>query len=269
MDGLEHGRHLRPLRFGDLRQRVAVEMHRAALVFGLGEDLGDRAAHAGGLVADDHANAAQAARSQPRQEIAPAFRRLGEALGAADHLAVTVVVHADGYRDGDVLVGAASAALQVDAVDIDVRVLAFQRPAPPFLDRLEGLVVEIRHGADGDARAPQDLADVPDAARGRPGQIHLDDGLLDASLAPLVALDDRGGEAHPLELWHLERDLARRRGESALVVPGAVRRPIVGSLVRSRAHKLVGLLVEHGVDGLLDGFPGQLAKLGLNRLLVE
>ncbi len=129
MDGLEHGRHLRPLRFGDLRQRVAVEMHRAALVFGLGEDLGDRAAHAGGLVADDRANAAQAARSQPRQEIAPAFRRLGEALGAADHLAVTVVVHADGYRDGDVLVGAASAALQVDAVDIDVRVLAFQRPA--------------------------------------------------------------------------------------------------------------------------------------------
>ena len=93
------------------------------------------------------------------------------------------------------------------------------------------------------------------AARGRPGQIHLDDGLLDASLAPLVALDDRGGEAHPLELWHLERDLARRRGESALV--------------RSRAHKLVGLLVEHGVDGLLDGFPGQLAKLGLHRLLVE
>lgn len=126
-------------------------MHRAALVFGLGEDLGDRADHAGGLVVDDYADAAQAARFQPRQEIAPAFRRLGEALGAADHLAVTVVVHADGYRDGDVLVGAASAALQVGAVDIDVRVLAFQRPAPPFLDRLEGLVVEIRHGAGGEA----------------------------------------------------------------------------------------------------------------------
>ena len=244
-------------------------MHRAALVFGLGEDLGDRADHAGGLVVDDYADAAQAARFQPRQEIAPAFRRLGEALGAADHLAVAVVVHADGDYDGDVLVGAAPAALQVDAVDIDVWVLAVQRPAPPFLDRLEGLVVGVRHGVGGDARALQDLADVLDAARGHPGQMHLDDGLLDAGFAPLVALDDRGGEAHPLELWHLERDLARRRGESALLAPGAVRRPIVSSLVRSRAHKLVGLLVEHGVDGLLDGFPDQLAKRGLHRLLVE
>lgn len=91
---------------------------------------------------------------------------------------------------------------------------------------------------------PQDLADVLDAARGRPGRMHLDDGLLDASLAPLAALDDGGGEAHALELGHLERDLARRRGEFALVVPGAVRRALVGSLVRTRADELVGLLVE-------------------------
>ena len=139
----------------------------------------------------------------------------------------------------------------------------------------ENIAVIVAIGVNDDGyrevigRALQDLADVLDAARGHPGQMHLDDGLLDAGFAPLVALDDRGGEAHPLELWHLERDLARRRGESALLAPGAVRRPIVSSLVRSRAHKLVGLLVEHGVDGLLDGFPDQLAKLGLHRLLVE
>ena len=44
---------------------------------------------------------------------------------------------------------------------------------------------------------------------------------------------------------------------------------LVDALVGRRAHQLVGLLVEHGVDGLLDGFPDQLAKLGLHRLLVE
>lgn len=102
-----------------------------------------------------------------------------------------------------------------------------------------------------------------------PGQAHLADGLLNAGLAPLVALDDRRGEAHALELGHLEHDLARRRGESALVVPGAVRRALVGALVGPGADELVGLLVEHGVDGLLDGFPDQLAQFVFHGLLVE
>lgn len=84
-------------------------------------------------------------------------------------------------------------------------------------------------------------------------------GLLDAGLAPFVALDDGGGEPHPLELGHLERDLARRRGEAALV----------GALVGPGADELVGLLVEHRVDGLLDGFPDQLAQFVFHGLLVE
>ena len=84
-------------------------------------------------------------------------------------------------------------------------------------------------------------------------------GLLDAGLAPFVALDDGGGEPHPLELGHLERDLARRRGEAALV----------GALVGPAADELVGLLVEHRVDGLLDGFPDQLAQFVFHGLLVE
>ena len=116
---------------------------------------------------------------------------------------------------------------------------------------------------------PQDLADVLDAARGHPGEVHLDYGLLDACLAPFVALDDRGGEAHALELGHPERDLARRGGEASLVVAGAVRRPPVGALVGRGAHQLVGLLVEHRVDGLLDGFPDQLAQFVFHGLLVE
>ena len=173
------------------------------------------------LVAHEHANAAQPAGLEPRREVTPALRRLGEALGAADHLAVAVLVHADGDHDGDVLVGAAPASLQVDVVDVDVRVFAGQRLAPPPVDRFERLVVEIGDRAGGDARAPQDLADVLDAPRRHAGQVHLDDGLLDRRLAPFVAFDDRRGEAHALELGHLERDLDRRRGESALVVPGA------------------------------------------------
>ena len=143
VDRLEHGRRLRPLRFGDLGEDVAVEAHGAALVSGVGEDLGDRADHAGRLVAHEHAHVAQPAGLEPRQEVAPALRRLGEALGAADHLAVAVLVRADRRHDRHVLVGAAPASLQVDVVDVDVRVFAGQGPASPLLDRLESLVVEV------------------------------------------------------------------------------------------------------------------------------
>lgn len=49
-----------------------------------------------------------------------------------------------------------------------------------------------------------------------------------------------------LELGHLERDLARRCGESALVVAGAVSGALVGALVGPGADEPVGLLVERG-----------------------
>ena len=135
--------------------------------------------------------------------------------------------------------GAAPAALRIDAVDVDVRVVAGQRPASPFVDRLERLVVQVGDRAGGDAGAPRDLADVLDAPCGDAGRVHLDDGLLHAGLAPLAALDDRRGEAHALELGHLERDLARRGGEASLVVSRSVRRPLVGALIWAGVDELV------------------------------
>lgn len=215
----------------DLSQDVAAGVHGAALVFGLGKDLGDRVDHAGRLVPDHHAHAAQPARFQPRQKLEPALFGLGEALGTADDLAVAVLVHADGDHNRDVLVRAAPAALEVDPVDVELGIFAGQGPAPPLLDRREGFLVEIGHGASRHARPPQGLADVFDAARRHADQVHLDYGFLYAGLAPFVALDHGGGEAHPFELGHLQRDLARRRCEAPLVVPCAVRGPLVCSLV--------------------------------------
>lgn len=71
MDGLEHGRGLGALGFGDLGKDVAAEMHRAALVFGLREHLGDRADHAVRLIADGHPEADLSAFSL-RFELVPA-----------------------------------------------------------------------------------------------------------------------------------------------------------------------------------------------------
>ena len=121
-------------------------MDRAALVGGLREHLGDRADHPGRLVAREHAHAAQAAGPQPREELAPALRRLREALGRAYDLAVPVVVDAYGHHHGHVLVGAAPRPLEVDAVDVDVGVGALEGSVAPLLDRSERPLVQVGDG---------------------------------------------------------------------------------------------------------------------------
>ena len=50
---------------------------------------------------------------------------------------------------------------------------------------------------------------------------------------------------------------------------GAVGGALVGALVGPGADELVGLLVEHRADGLLDGFPDRLAQFVFHGLLVE
>ncbi len=166
----------------------------------------ERADHAGGLVAGEHAHPAQSARLQPGEELPPALGRLGEALGRADDLAAAVVVNAHGYHRRHVLEGASPGALEVYPVDVDVAVLVLERPVAPSLCRLEGLLVEVRDRAGGHARALEDLSDVLDAPRAHAGEVHLHDGLLDRDLAALVALDDRRGKPGALELRHRELD---------------------------------------------------------------
>lgn len=243
VDRLQHGRHSAPPGLRYLGQDVAIEVHRAALVGRSREHLGDGAGHGGGLVAGEHAHAGKPAGPRPREELPPALGGLGEPLGGADDLAVAVVVVADGHHHGHVLEGAAPCALQVDAVDEDVGVAAGERPAPPLLDRLERLVVEVGDGGRRDGRPPQDLGDVLDSPGGHAGQVHLDHGLLHRGLAALVALDDRRGEPHALELGHSERDLARGGREASLVVAGAVGLAPCRPLVAVGAYEVVGLLL--------------------------
>ena len=236
VDGLEHGRDLRPLGLGYLGQHVAVEVHGAALVGGFREHLGDRADHAGGLVAREHAHAAQPARLEPREGLPPALGRLGEPLGRADDLALAVVVGAYGHHHRHVLVGASPASLEVDPVDADVGVGALEGAVAPLLDRGERLLVEVRDGGGRDARAPEDLAHVLDAPGGDPGEVHLDHRLLDRGLPAPVVLDDGRREPHALELGHADGDLARGGRELPLVVAGAVGFLVGGALVAPGAH---------------------------------
>ena len=83
VDRLEHFCHNFDLGFGHNRENIAVEMHRAALVFGVREHLARGLQHPHALVADDELYAVQAASAEPLEEADPAGLVLFHALGSA------------------------------------------------------------------------------------------------------------------------------------------------------------------------------------------
>ena len=83
MDRLEHFCHNFDLGFGHNRENVAVEMYRAALVFGIREHLAHGLQHPHALVADDELYTVQAASTEPLEEADPTGLVLLHALGSA------------------------------------------------------------------------------------------------------------------------------------------------------------------------------------------
>ena len=167
----------------------------------------------------------EAALLEVLEERAPARLVLLGALADAENLPITLAVHADRHQQRHVAHLAGPAALEHDAVQIDVGVLALDRSIAPGLDRPVDLLVQVRHRRWRHPRAPQGFRDVLDPAHRDPGQIHLDQGLLDRALAPPVALDDR----------RLEGLLPKLRVPSA-----APRRPWSAACARSGRHACRG-----------------------------
>ena len=90
VDRLEHFCHNFNLGFGHNRENIAVEMHRAALIFGVWKHLAHGLQHPHALVADDELYAVQAASTKPLEETersrqrAEAQRRAEEAKREAE-----------------------------------------------------------------------------------------------------------------------------------------------------------------------------------------
>ena len=143
------------------------------------------------------------------------------------------------------------------------------RAVPPLPGRGERLPVEVGDGRRRDAGPPEDPGDVLDPPGRDPGEVHPDHRLLDAGLAPAVALDGRRREARALELGHVDGHLAGARGQAPVVMAGAARLPLGGAPVAPGPDKVVGLRLEQAVQRVLDGLPDQLAKIGPRALLVQ
>lgn len=155
------------------------------------------------------------------------------------------------------------------AVHEHVRVLVLQRPRAPRLDLPVHLLELVAQGLGRHPVAPQQLADVVHLPGAHAGQVHVDEGLLDTLLASPVSFDDRGLEDRALEFGHLQREPAGLGGQAPVVVAGPVRLPLPGALVLGGVGDLVGLGVEHRVEGLLDALADHPVQGGLQHGLVD
>src|SRR5262245_66513356 len=154
------------------------------------------------------------------EERAPARLILLRPLANAENLSITALVHADRNQQRDVAHLASPAALEHDAVEINIRVVALDRTIAPRLDGPIDLLVQVRHCRGRHPRAPQCLRDVLDPAHRYPGQIHLDQPLFDRALAPPIPLDARRLERLPAQLRNPQPQLTGLGPPAALVAAG-------------------------------------------------
>ena len=208
IDRLEHFRHNFDLGFRHNRENAAVEMHCAALVFGVRKHLAHGLQHPYALVTNDELHAVQAASAEPLEETDPAGLVLFHALGSAQNLTKTVLIHGNRHQNSNIFILSAPVAAQVDTVHLDVWIVPALRGAvAPVLDVNVGFLVQL---ADG-GRAPQCLRDVLHPAHGNACHVHLDERLLHAALPAAIPLDDGGLEGHALESGDVERNVAGGR----------------------------------------------------------
>jgi len=234
VDRLQHRGDLTHLRTRHMREHIPIKVHRAALPTGVGEELRGTLRKSDTSVRDDQAHAFQPAFLQVLEEARPPGLILLGAFDDAEDLAISLGIDGNRHQQRDVANLARPGALHHDAVEVDVGMLTLDRPVPPLIDRRVDLLVEVADRRWRHPRAPQRFRDVLDATNGDPRQIHLDQRLLDGSLTPTIALDDRRLERLTPKLRHLQRNLARFRLQAALVMasPGITTR--LGALVALR-----------------------------------
>ncbi len=252
-----------------LGEHVAQEARHAPLAPRLRQHRVHRGDRSRAPVADHEPHALQAAFDHAAKELLPAGGILPHALGDADGLAVTILADADGDQDADVLHASTSGALVPHAVHEHVWVLGFQRPRASLVDLPVDPFELVAQCLRGHAVFPQQLAGVVDLAGAHARQVHVDQGFLDALLAPPVAFDHRGLEQGALELGYLQLELADLGCQPALVVTGPERLPTGLALVSDGVRNLVGLGIEYRVEDLRHLLGDQPVEPGLEHGLVD
>ena len=131
------------------------------------------------------------------------------------------------------------------------------------------LLVEVADRTRADSRSPQGLSDILNTTDGDAGQIHLHERFLNRSLTTFITLDDGGLEGLLAQLGHLEVHFTCFGVELPVVMTSTGINAIRRSFVSLDATHGVGLGIQHGVHGLLDGASYQLTEVILNLRLID
>ena len=99
-------------------------MDRAALVFGFRKDHRDAFQHTKALIADNETHACKAPAFEPGEEVQPAFLVLFHAFRCTEDFTKSVFVDANSDQKGYILNLTTPAALEVNAVDVNVWIFA-------------------------------------------------------------------------------------------------------------------------------------------------
>src|SRR5699024_3023802 len=106
-----------------------------ALVLGLWEYFSHSLQHTQALVANDEFHTVQTSPTEPLKEADPAGLVFLHALGGAQNLAVSVLIHRNRHQNGHIFKLSAPVTAQVDPVHIDIRIaLTLQRAVAPILN---------------------------------------------------------------------------------------------------------------------------------------
>ena len=123
MDLLQHFGCQLHLGTGDNRKYIAVEMNRAALVFGLGKHFYYSLQHTQTFVANNEFYTILASAMQPLEKSDPAGLILLHALCCAQNLTISILIYHNCHQNSNVFVFTAPVATQINTVNIDVRIL--------------------------------------------------------------------------------------------------------------------------------------------------
>src|SRR5208282_4698629 len=183
------------------------------------------------------------------------------ALADAQNLPKTLGIDGARHQEGDIADLASPGPLHHDAVEIKVRMLAFDAAVPPGLDLGVDLLVEVGHRARAHPRAPQGFGNVLNPTHRNPRQIHLDQRLLDRALPPAIAFYDRCLEGLPAQLGNLEVHFTGAGLQRSLVAASPSVLAGLTALVTACAAKLVCLGIQHRVQRVFHRVTNQLAKM--------
>src|SRR5262245_22658848 len=144
MDRLEHGRDLPHLGRGHVTEDVAVPLRDAPLPGRIRKELSGALGQPNAGIRGDQPDTLQPAVLEMLEERAPATLVLLRPLANAENFPITALVYADRNQQRDVAHLAGPAALEHDAIEINIRVLALDRTIAPGLDRPVDLLVDVR-----------------------------------------------------------------------------------------------------------------------------